>query len=120
MPHYPGAKVARSSHTLRLSERSSATRPPIWINTGIMNAGIDLYPLFLARGLVRSKREFSRDWCGAAPNYLCLRGDRQLPDHIILRILRRLIRERRFVLAAYVARELLWPEAPPGFLRRGR
>lgn len=85
-----------------------------------MKTGIDLYRLLLARGLVQSKREFSREFCGSAPNYLCLRGDRQLPDHIVLRILRRLIRERRFVLAAYVARELLWPDAPPGLLRSGR
>lgn len=85
-----------------------------------MYAGIDLYPLFLARGLVQSKREFSREWCGAAPNYVCLRGDRGLPEQIVLRILRRLIRERRYVIAAYVARELFRPDAPPGLLRSAR
>jgi hypothetical protein len=85
-----------------------------------MNTGIDLYHLLHSRGLTRSRRHFSRKWCGAAPNYVCLRGDRQLPDHIVLRILRRLIRERRFILAAYVARELLWPDAPPGILRSER
>jgi hypothetical protein len=86
-----------------------------------MNTGIDLYALLSSRGLVQSKRRFSTDWCGArAANYYCLRGDRGLPDHVVLRILRRLIRERRFVLAAYVARELLWPEAPQRLLRPPR
>lgn len=83
-----------------------------------MNAGIDLYALLSARGLTHSKRHFSREWLGArAANYYCLRGDRGLPEHVILRVLRRLIRERRYILAAYVARELLWPAAPDRLLR---
>lgn len=77
-----------------------------------MNAGIDLYHLLRSRGLTHSRRHFSREWCGAAPNYACLRGARQLPDHIVLHIIRRLIKERRFILAGYVMRQLLWPETP--------
>jgi hypothetical protein len=85
-----------------------------------MNAGIDLYHLLHSRGLTHSRRHFSREWCGAAPNYACLRGERGLPEQIVLRILRRLIRERRFILAAYLARELLWPEAPERLLMAAR
>lgn len=84
-----------------------------------MKTGIDLYHLLHSRGLpgTRSRREFSRTWCLAAPNYCCLRGERGLPEQVVLRIVRRLIRERRYILAAYVARELLWPEAPERPLR---
>lgn len=85
-----------------------------------MNAGLDLYHLLHDRGLTHSRRHFSRDWCGAAPNFYCLRGERGLPEYVVLRILRRLIRERRYILAAYVARELLWPEAPARLLRAAR
>jgi hypothetical protein len=79
-----------------------------------MNSGLDLYHLLHDRGLpgAGSRREFSKSWCLAAPNFYCLRGDRGLPEYVVLRILRRLLRERRYILAAYVARELLWPEAP--------
>lgn len=71
-----------------------------------------LYDLMAERGLTKSRRHFSREWLGAAPNYACLRGDRLPSDSAMLHLIRGLLNHRRYILAAYVLRVLIWPTQP--------
>ena len=71
-----------------------------------------LYALMAERGLTVSRRHLSREWLGAAPNYVCLRGDRLPSDSAMLHLIRKLLDHRRYILAAYVLRMLIWPDRP--------
>ena len=71
-----------------------------------------LYKLMAGCGLTTSRRHFSREWLGAAPNYACLRGDRLPSDTAMLHLIRKLLERRRYILAAQVMRMLVWPEQP--------
>jgi len=66
----------------------------------------------LMSGLVTSRRKLSTEWLGAAPNYVCLRGDRLPSDSAMLHLIRKLLERRRYILAAQVMRMLVWPEHP--------
>lgn len=55
------------------------------------------------RGLTRSQRDFSQRWLGMAPNYLCLRGGRELGRRALKTLSARLWREGYPILAARVA-----------------
>lgn len=71
-----------------------------------------LYELMAGRGLTTSRRYFSREWLGAAPNYACLRSDRLPSDSAMLHLARKLIDQRRYILAAHVLQMLVWPQNP--------
>ncbi len=73
---------------------------------------MDIYQHFLERGLVISKRDFSRS-LGRAENYLCLRGDRGPSADALIELFQTLVREGRLMLAARVGWAILWlkPEA---------
>lgn len=73
---------------------------------------MDLYDLMARRGLTHSRRHYSTEWLGLAPNYACLRGDRPPSDSAMLHLARKLLSKRRFILAAHVLQMLLWPENP--------
>lgn len=68
---------------------------------------MDIYQHFLERGLVGSKRDFSRS-LGRAENYLCLRGKRGPSSDALIGLFQTLWREGRLVLAARVAWAVLW------------
>ena len=76
-----------------------------------------LYELMAGRGLTTSRRHFSRQWLGAAPNYACLRGDRLPSDSAMLHLARKLIDQRRYILAAHILQMLVWPQNPDRPLR---
>lgn len=71
-----------------------------------------LFSLMANRGLTHSRRHLSTEWLGAAPNYACLRGDRLPSEAAMLHLIRKLIEQRRLILAACCLRLLLWPDAP--------
>ena len=69
---------------------------------------MSIYHHFERVGLTSSKRHFSRVWLNRAENYLCLCGARGPSVDALVQLFRRLWRERRIVLAARVAFEVLW------------
>ena len=73
-----------------------------------MNAGLDLYHLLRAKGLSHSLRHYSREWLGSAENYACLRGERAPSERALVHLFQRLWSEGRLLLAARVARLILW------------
>lgn len=62
-----------------------------------------LYHLFAARGLTHSRRHFSSDWLGAAPNYMALRRDRPPSKDVLVALFQKLWRRGAYILAARVA-----------------
>lgn len=66
----------------------------------------NLYELLLKRGLTTSQRDFSTRWCGRSPSYLATQ--RKLSLDAAVTVLRRLIAERRWMMAARVARMVLF------------
>lgn len=68
-----------------------------------------LYHLFERRGLTRSRRNFSAEWLGGAPNYLALREYRPPSLEVLVLLFQKLCREGAFILAARVAVMILWP-----------
>ena len=73
---------------------------------------MDLYDLMARRGLTHSRRHYSTEWLGLAPNYACLRGDRPPSEAATLTLIRKLLDRRRYILAAHVLRVLIWPYQP--------
>jgi hypothetical protein len=73
-----------------------------------MNAGMDFYHKLAGRGLCRSLRAYRRDYLGKAENYACIRGERGPSTTALVNLFRALWTERRFILAARVARAILW------------
>jgi hypothetical protein len=72
-------------------------------------ADSSLYHLFERRGLTRSRRHFSAEWLGTAPNYLALRGRRPPSTEVLVTLFQKLWRRGAFVLAARVGLMILWP-----------
>ena len=64
---------------------------------------MDYYYELHLRGLTRSRRHFSQRWLGMAPNYLSLRGERELGRRAFKTLSSRLWREGHPILAARVA-----------------
>lgn len=77
------------------------------------NAGIDFYHQLARRNLTTSLRDYSSHYLGMAPNYACLRANRDPSERALINLFRRLWEERHYILAARVARAILWgsPEA---------
>lgn len=73
------------------------------------HADSSLYHLFKRRGLTRSRRQFSSEWLGAAPNYIALRGCRAPSPDVLVNLFQKLCRKGAFILAARVALMILWP-----------
>lgn len=67
---------------------------------------IDIYETLLKRGLTTSQRDFSTYYAGKSPSYLATTGT--LSESAMLAVFRRLIDERRWLLAIRVAREVLF------------
>ncbi len=67
---------------------------------------IDIYATLLKRGLTTSQRDFSTYWCNRAPNYMALGNG--LSDGARIAIFRNLLANRRWWLAARVARWILF------------
>jgi hypothetical protein len=67
------------------------------------HADSSLYRLFERRGLTRSRRHFSADWLGAAPNYMALRRDRPPSTDVLVALFQKLWRRGAFILATQVA-----------------
>lgn len=88
----------------------SATGWLVGINTDMMNAGIAFYTTLAERGLTTSLRDYSSYYLGMAENYACLRGDRGPSERALINLFRRLWEERRYLLAARVARAILWED----------
>lgn len=74
-------------------------------------ADSSLYHLFERRGLTNSRRHFSTDWLGAAPNYMALRRDRPPSTDVLVALFQKLWHRGAFTLAARVAWIIL---CPPG------
>lgn len=74
--------------------------------------GPDFYPLLVKRGLTTSHRDYSAYYLSMAPNYACLRGSRGPSERALVNLFRRLWAERRFWLAAKVARTILFDTGP--------
>lgn len=71
---------------------------------------MDLYQHFKSRGLVQSRRDFSR-LVGRAENYMCLRAGRagrEASADVLVGLFQNLWREGRLVLAVRVAWAVLW------------
>jgi hypothetical protein len=71
-------------------------------------ADSSIYRLFHRCSLTHSHRHFSREWLGAADNYLCLRGHRGPSSDALVTLFQRVWREGRLNLAVRVAWSLLW------------
>lgn len=68
---------------------------------------MSLYQHFESRGLVQSRREFSRR-LGCAENYMSLRAGRDPSADVLVGLFQSLWREGRLLLAVRVAWSLLW------------
>ncbi|OHB29775.1 MAG: hypothetical protein A2790_07715 [Phenylobacterium sp. RIFCSPHIGHO2_01_FULL_69_31] len=66
----------------------------------------DLYSTFKKLGLTASERDFSRRWAGRSASYLAT--TKTLSDGAMITVFRRLIEERRWLLALRVARMVLF------------
>jgi len=73
----------------------------------------DIYEAAKARGLVRSKREFSTAYLGGAPNYLADAGLDGCSARALLHLYRRLGEEGQADLQAMAFRRLLETAARP-------
>jgi hypothetical protein len=71
----------------------------------------DIYTEVRARGLVRSLRQFSRDFLGRAPNYAADRGLSRCSAGALLHLYRGLTELRQADLAAAAFERLLEAEA---------
>lgn len=67
---------------------------------------IDIYETLLKRGLTTSQRDFSTYYAGKSPSYLATTGT--LSEGAMLAVFRRLIDERRWLLAYRVALAVLF------------
>jgi hypothetical protein len=67
---------------------------------------IDIYQTLLSRGLCSSKRDFSTRWAGKSPSYLAM--TEHPSSEVMLAVFRRLMDERRWLLAVRVARAILF------------
>jgi hypothetical protein len=67
---------------------------------------IDIYETLLKRGLTTSQRDFSTYYAGKSPSYLATTG--ALSEAAMLAVFRRLIEERRWLLACRVAHTVLF------------
>ncbi|WP_374379434.1 hypothetical protein [Dongia sp.] len=67
---------------------------------------MDIYETCLKRGYTHSKRDFSTYYAGKSPSYLAT--TRTLSEGAMLAVFRRLIEERRWLLAFRVARTILF------------
>jgi len=54
---------------------------------------ISIYHHCLKSGITRSKRHFSTEYLGAAPNYLVLRGEREASSSVLIGLFQRLWRQ---------------------------
>lgn len=67
---------------------------------------IDIYETLLKRGLTTSQRDFSTYYAGKSPSYLATTGT--LSEGAMLAVFRRLVEERRWLLAMRVAHTVLF------------
>jgi len=65
----------------------------------------DLYETLKKRGLTTSQRDFSRRWAGKSPSYLATMSTPS--ERVMITVLRKLVAERRWLLALRVARMVL-------------
>jgi hypothetical protein len=74
-----------------------------------------IYEQLARRRLAFSLRALSRDWLGSAENYACCLGPDGIPSLRALRFLFvRLQTEGHLILAARVARSILWGDRSDG------
>jgi len=66
----------------------------------------DIYETLLKRGLTTSQRDFSTYYAGKSPSYLATTGT--LSEGAMLAVFRRLVEERRWLLAMRVAHTVLF------------
>lgn len=66
----------------------------------------DPFKLLLERGLTTSQRDFSTYWLGRSPSYLATVG--HVSDAAMIALCRKLIEERRWLLAIRVAHMTLF------------
>ena len=66
----------------------------------------DVYAILLKSGLTTSRTDFSAYWAGRAPSYLATTG--ALSDGAMIAVFRRLLDERRWLLAIRVAHMILF------------
>ena len=66
----------------------------------------DIYDILFERGLTTSQRDFSTYWLGRSPSYLATVG--HLSDAAMIALCRKLIEERRWLLAIRVAHMILF------------
>jgi hypothetical protein len=66
----------------------------------------DIYEALRKRGLTTSQRDFSRRYAGRSPSYLATTNT--LSDGAMIAVFRKLIMERRWLLAIRVARMVLF------------
>ncbi len=71
---------------------------------------IDIYDTLLKRGLTNSQREFSVRYAGKSPSYLATVDC--LSEGAMIAVFRRLMEERRWLLAFRVAHALLFGRQP--------
>lgn len=74
----------------------------------MMKAGNAIYQELRRKGCTDSLRDYSRYYLGMAENYACLRGERCPSERALVHLFQRLWSERRLLLAARVARLILW------------
>jgi hypothetical protein len=77
-----------------------------------MTSSRDFYSILSAAGHTTSLRDYSAYYLGMAENYACLRGERGPSERALVNLFRRLWDERRFWLAAKVARAILFEMRP--------
>ena len=71
----------------------------------------DIYDILFKRGLTTSQRDFSTYWIGRSPSYYATTG--ALSDGAMIAVFKKLIEERRWLLAWRVARMVLFGRRQP-------
>lgn len=66
----------------------------------------DIYETLKRRGLTTSQRDFSQRWAGKSPSYLATMSTPS--ERVMITVLRKLVAERRWLLALRVARMVLF------------
>ncbi len=67
---------------------------------------MDIFTTLMEAGLTTGKRDFSTYWAGRSPSYLATTGT--LSEGAMIAVFRRLIEERRWLLAMRVAHMVLF------------
>jgi hypothetical protein len=67
---------------------------------------IDIYETLLKRGLTTSQRDFSTHYAGKSPSYFAT--TQALSEGAMIAVFRKLLEERRWLLAIRVARMVLF------------